>query len=188
MRYQLPRISTPVIALIVFVLFTLSMPTALADSSAVQIGDTLSSFMMPEYPTGDYVALRDLCGKQRPNTMPKPRKVVVLSFFAYFCEPCKREIPATEELSKQWGDGAVMLLISVGDKPEQIADWLAANPTELKILMDPYKATSLERYGVDSLPTTFVLDRQGVLRYIHIGYRDGDELAVDKIVRELLEE
>ncbi|MFH0882206.1 MAG: TlpA disulfide reductase family protein, partial [bacterium] len=120
----------------------------------VAVGDTLSPFMLRLYGgQGEYVALRDYCGEPRKPWNAPPRRPVVISFFANWCQPCRKEIPELEKVSKTWGENVSVFLVSVGDKPEQIAGFLEEVPTGLPVLMDPYKTTSTERYGVSGLPT-----------------------------------
>jgi thiol-disulfide isomerase/thioredoxin len=158
------------------------------ESFAVTVGDTLPTFMLPLHGAErrTWVAMRDYAGQPRAFNADAPRKVLVLSFFATWCVPCREEIPKLEELAGQWGDEVKVLLISVGDKPEQISGWLEQYPTDLPILMDRYKSTAVERYGVSGLPSLFVVDPGGILRYAHSGYQPGDELEVDSVVRALL--
>lgn len=150
----------------------------------ITINEPLPPFMLPQHgELLNYVALRDYCGEPRDVRPNDPRRTVVLSFFAHWCEPCKREIPAIEDISEAWGDDVQIFLIAVGDRKDDINGWLVENPTDFPILLDPHQATSRDRYGISSLPTTVVLDSSGIVRYLHTGYTEGDEWELDAIVR-----
>ncbi|MDP8205659.1 MAG: TlpA disulfide reductase family protein [Candidatus Electryonea clarkiae] len=183
--------------LIVFGVLTLSIlyssNCVFAEDSTAEMkvseGDILEPFMLPIYgQRGKYGALRDYCGEPRPTRPNEPRRLVVLSFFASYCVPCKKEIPELERLAGEWGNEVSVLLISVGNKIKDIDKWKLQNKTNLPIFMDPYKATSVERYGVSTIPTLVILDKKGVIQYIHRGYKPGDEIEADKVVRKLLAE
>ncbi len=153
----------------------------------VAVGDTLTPFMLRQYGgKGEYVALRDYCGAPRKPWNALPRRPVVISFFADWCQPCRREIPELEKLSQSWGDSVTVFLVSVGDKPEQIDGFLKEVPTKLTILMDPYKTTSTERYGISGLPTVFVVDKESVLQYISTGFHEDSMEKLSAVINGLL--
>ena len=153
----------------------------------VAVGDTLAPFMLRLYGgQGEYVALRDFCGTPRKPWNAPPRRPVVISFFANWCQPCRKEIPELEKQAKLWGDSVSVFLVSVGDKPEQIKSFLDEVPTTLPVLMDPYKATSTERYGISALPTVFVIDKQSVVRYTATGFHEDSMEKLDAVIQELL--
>ncbi len=176
---------------LVYLAFFCLLAVLIADTAEaeepVAVGDTLSPFMLQlyDYP-GKYIALRDYCGIPRPTKPKEPRKIVVVSFFSKTCIPCKKEIPQLERLSKLWGNNVQVFLISVGDKTADIKEFITKTPTDLTILMDPFKATAVERYGITSIPTSIVVDPDGIVRYTHSGYKEGDEVFLDEAVRKLI--
>ncbi len=170
-------------------IFAVTSQGLASDSLFVSVDDPLPPFMLQDYENpGRYVALRDYCGVPRDTRPNLERKPVVLSFFAHHCEPCKREIPRIEELAGQWGDSVQVFLIAVGDNRETIGRWKEENPTSLTILLDPYQATSVDRYGIRSLPTVMVLDSAGIIRCIRRGYQEGDETTLTSVVDSIRQE
>lgn len=97
-------------------------------------------------------------------------RVVFVNFWATWCEPCRRELPAFEQFAAAQGaDGAIILAVNVGETPEQIAAFFEQHDVEavsvlLDDTLDVYGA-----YGIERLPTTFVLDPAGTVRYKHLG-------------------
>ncbi len=183
-----------VIAIAIFVGPQMTMASDEATGSTetkykISVGDTLTPFMLKEYGgKGSYFALRGYCGEPRKNSYNKPRKTVVLSFFATWCQPCKKEIPELEEAAKSWGDDVEVFLISVGDKKALLDKWITEYPTELKILQDPYKSTSVERYEIKSLPTILLLDEQSVVKYIKRGYSEETMSEINLLITSFNEE
>ncbi len=104
-------------------------------------------------------------------------QVVFLNFWATWCEPCVRELPAFQAFMQQQGEGgAVILAINNGETPEQISEFLAENNVSgLPVLLDSdYDVQN--RYDVIVFPTTFVVDPGGVVREAHRGELTEDAL------------
>lgn len=108
------------------------------------------------------VALRDLLDSPRkPSTTP-----VVVSYFATWCEPCKKGLPVVAKLEAE--TGARTLLVGVGQKADEIRPWLKDNGFGMAAIADPFMKIS-ERWGVGkTLPRTFVLDAKGTVRAIFV--------------------
>jgi cytochrome c biogenesis protein CcmG/thiol:disulfide interchange protein DsbE len=108
-------------------------------------------------------------------------KVAIVDFWATWCGPCKQSFPKLEELAKQ-NQGKVQVIgISVDDKADGVADFAKSNGATFAIGWDDGHAIA-NRWKVDSMPTTYVLDTSGTIRYIHAGYHDGE---ADVIAKEL---
>lgn len=124
-------------------------------------------FTLPALATGDLVSLSDYAG--RP---------VFLNFWATWCEPCKRELPAFEQFTAEQGDeGAVVLAVNSGEDEATVRDFLdAQGVTGLRVLFDP-EASAAEQYGVFQIPVTFVIDTDGYVRYPHYGEMTLDDMA-----------
>ncbi len=110
-------------------------------------------------------------------------KVVVLDFWASWCNPCRRSIPELSALSGELRDRG-LVVVGVNREPEAPARAKAAI-AQLKPAFDNVidDRNYGERIGLTTLPTSFVLDKQGVLRHLHIGYT---EIAVVRAEVEAL--
>jgi len=116
--------------------------------------------------------------------------VVVLSFFATWCIPCRAEAPQLELLSQEFPD-IKFYLVSVKDPNDKILSWLNQFEIELPVLVDKYGRTAekFEVIGNDTnktagktLPTLFVINKSGRIIYEHSGYEKGDELELKKML------
>ncbi|MDB4941649.1 MAG: thioredoxin family protein [Labilithrix sp.] len=114
-------------------------------------------------------------------------KIAVVDFWATWCGPCKQSFPKLEELSKQ-NQGKVQVVgISVDDKAEGVADFAKANGATFAIGWDDGH-TIAGRWKVDTMPTTYILDSTGKVRYIHAGYKDGEADVIQKELATLASE
>ena len=113
-------------------------------------------------------------------------KVVLLDFWATWCGPCKIEIPWFIEFERQFKDrGFAVLGVSMDED-----GWSAIKPYVQKMAMN-YRVllgnddVSTAYGGLDSLPTTLLIDRQGKIASVHIGVTMGKEEFKDAIVKLL---
>lgn len=118
------------------------------------------------------VALRDLLDSPaKPSSAP-----VVISYFATWCEPCKKGLPAMAKARRE--TGARVLLVASGQRADEVRGWLHEQGLELPAVADPFMKIS-ERWGVDkALPRTFVLDAKGTVRSIFVLEGDDFETAL----------
>ena len=117
-------------------------------------------------------------------------KVVLINFWATWCPPCRKEMPALEALYKKLGgDSFAVLAVNQWEDPDHVFAYtgeLNVFPT-FPILFDPESKISAD-YGVKGLPTSFLIDTKGRLAYRAIGGRDFDHPEVERLIRELLVE
>lgn len=115
-------------------------------------------------------------------------QVVLINFWATWCGPCREELPQLERLRARYQRGGFVLLgVSVDDKPNAAQDMARHLGVQFPVLFDAGKQVS-ERYDIDAMPSTLLIDRSGVVRYLHRGYRSGVEREYDTTIRELLKQ
>ncbi len=97
-------------------------------------------------------------------------KVVILDFWATWCVPCRKGLPALAELADQYSDkGVVVYAVNLRERPEQIRSFLTKQKLELPVALDS-DATVADRYKVSGIPQTVLVDAQGVVQAVHVGY------------------
>jgi thiol-disulfide isomerase/thioredoxin len=111
----------------------------------------------------------------------------VVAFWAVWCAPCRREIPALAELRARLADTRIEILaVNLGDKPERIAGFLKDYPApDLPVLLDREKSAAAS-WHVRGLPVAYVVDRQGILRLGALGERDWRASVIEAQLRSLL--
>jgi thiol-disulfide isomerase/thioredoxin len=117
-------------------------------------------------------------------------KVVLLNFWATWCPPCIREMPSMERLHQQV-DAADFKVVAVNqmENPDDVFAFtgqLEIDPT-FDILFDDTSKVSQE-YAVRGLPTTYLIDKNGVIRYRAVGGREFNHPEVVKIIDQLIAE
>lgn len=115
-------------------------------------------------------------------------KVVVVNFWATWCPPCRREMPALERLNQLMrGQPFAIVGIDAGEELEDVLGFRASvTPApSFRLLLDR-DGKALKAFGVSGLPTTIVLDREGRMVYKALGARKFDDPAIVAILRALI--
>jgi peroxiredoxin len=112
---------------------------------------------------------------------------VVLSFWSSRCSTCAAQLAALERFYGTYrSSGLVVLAVSVEDDPQRAMGYARAHPTAYPLLLDHAKTVS-RAYEIERLPTTVLIDRSGIVRYVHSDDRPGDPSYVTQI-RALLDD
>jgi peroxiredoxin len=114
-------------------------------------------------------------------------KMVMVHFWATWCPPCVEEMPALDKLNNALkGTDFVMLTVSVDEGGvEAVAPFMLRNRLSLPVLFDPGGEVA-GQYGTSKFPETYIVDREGVVRYKVIGSRDWADPANIQSMRELV--
>ena len=113
-------------------------------------------------------------------------KVVLVHFWATWCPPCVEEIPTLERFYQQvFGSDIEVLAVSVDDSADVLKTFLDRNKVHFPVLRDPGKKTA-GSYGTMKFPETYVVGRDGMVRYKVIGPMDWSMRSNVEIVRSLL--
>lgn len=115
-------------------------------------------------------------------------QVVMVNFWATWCTPCRVEMPHLQRIHEQYRSAGFLLLgVSVDDDPAKALELARRMGLTFPILFDTDKAVS-RRYDLKTMPSTMLIDRDGSLRQVHRGYKEGVEQLYAQQVRDLLKE
>lgn len=114
--------------------------------------------------------------------------VVLLNFWASWCGPCREEMPLLNKIHEKYEPlGFTVLGVNVEDDSDAAKKFIAQRPVDFPILLDNTNKVS-KLYDVIAMPTTVVIDRDGNMRFLHQGYKSGDEAEYHKMVKKLVRE
>lgn len=114
--------------------------------------------------------------------------VLLINFWASWCGPCRQEMPLLETLHKKYEDlGFSIIAINVDENTALADKFLASVDVSYPILYDNTAQVS-QQYNVQAMPTTFIVDRDGKVRFLHKGFKPGYEKKYEKEVKKLVRE
>ena len=115
-------------------------------------------------------------------------RVTYLDFWASWCGPCRLSLPALNRLRKTFPSEAFnVVAISVDYVEEDALDLLARYPVEYPIAIDT-TGDSGRAFAVAGMPSGYLIDKKGMIREIHVGFRKGDEAILKERIAALIEE
>jgi thiol-disulfide isomerase/thioredoxin len=113
-------------------------------------------------------SLVDLHGRQVTLDQYKGR-VVMLDFWATWCAPCRQSMPALENLEKEFHEDLTLLAINLGESPEKVRSYVKLKNIQSMVLLDVDGSVG-QAYRSDSIPMQVLVDQQGVVRHVQIGF------------------
>jgi peroxiredoxin len=115
-------------------------------------------------------------------------QVVLINFWASWCGPCRQDMPLLDRQHQRYVDpGFAVHGVNVEGEEAPARDLINKIPVTFPVLIDAGQLVS-ELYKLEAMPSTVVVDRDGVVRYIHRGYKPGDEAKYVEVVKELIRE
>jgi len=161
-----------VIALVsVVVILNVLGPSSYVDEFGV--GKPAPNFQL-ETPEGELVELAKFKGK-----------VVVLDFFATWCEPCVAEVKHLKEIYKEFKDSIVIISIDIREDPKRVLDFMKSHGIEWIVVIDKDGKVA-SKYKVTAIPTIVVIDKEGKVALFRIGLMGSKQLreAIKKALGE----
>lgn len=150
--------------------------TTASVSLALEAGDRAPAFAAPTLGGGGTVELGHYRGK-----------IVYLDFWASWCAPCLTAVPEVEAMRKEFPSTDFQVIaVNLDQTAYKALRFLAKNPIGYPSASDP-KGRLPGQFGVDTMPTSYLIDREGVIRYVHRGFKRGDTAKLRHEIRALLE-
>jgi cytochrome c biogenesis protein CcmG/thiol:disulfide interchange protein DsbE len=132
------------------------------------------------------VKLVDMSGKSVNTSELTTNGPVIISFWATWCAPCKKELNTIHEVYEEWvaETGVTLVAIAIDDEKtkSQVPVYVNGKAWDYTVLMDP-NWDFKRAMGVNNVPHTFLVDKNGLIVYSHNNYAPGDE---EKLYQELL--
>jgi peroxiredoxin len=138
------------------------------------IGATAPAFELKAQSGGAEVSLHETSGK-----------VVIIDFWATWCEPCRDSFPVYQRLVDKFAGKLVVIGVSVDEEPGGIAKFAADTGAKFDLVWDEGQVLS-ERYQPPTMPTSYIVDKNGIVRFVHAGFKSGDDAQIESEVSSLL--
>jgi len=144
---------------------------------AAEVGDTAPDCELKHFETQENLNINDLKGK-----------VVYIDFWASWCPTCKKSFPALNKLHEELNSRGFEIFAVNLDEQKQDADaFLRKNPVDFAIAYDA-RGECPKAYQVMAMPTSYIVDKRGIVREIHLGFKDEDVGKIRTKVLALLDE
>lgn len=152
------------ILLILFVAIRFAGGSSGGGRTAAEVGAAAPHFTLTSV-SGETVSLNDQRGK-----------VVLINFWATWCPPCRQEMPGIMDAYEEYQDEMTVLAIDNNESADLVQGFVEYLGFDIfDPLMDP-GASVAGLYNVNSFPTSFFVDEEGVVRYVHIGLMTENQL------------
>ena len=113
-------------------------------------------------------------------------QVVLLDIWASWCGPCKQELPMLDEIaSRLHHRGVEILAVSVDQERENVVKFLGARGHWALTIAHDSKGEIADRLQPDKMPTSYIIDRQGIIRYVNYGFVPSDAATIEHRLAEL---
>lgn len=138
-----------------------------ASTVALNVGEKAPNVALPLVSSSDSLTLESFKGH-----------VVYVDFWASWCGPCRKSFPWLNELHHELKEqGFVVLGINVDDEEQAAIDFLNDFPVQFPIVYD-HQGEAYEQFNPAGIPTSYLIDRQGVVRAVHAGFKETDKAAL----------
>jgi len=124
-------------------------------------------------------------GKQKVSLRSFAGKVVVVDFWATWCSPCHESFPVYQRLASKFGSKLAVIGVSVDEAPGGIAPFAKGTGATFPLAWDEGQITS-KSYQPPTMPTSYVIDASGVVRFVHSGFHSGEEQELESEISSLL--
>ncbi|MFH0769608.1 MAG: TlpA disulfide reductase family protein [Chloroflexota bacterium] len=146
---------------------TSSNESVITPTEGTQVGNLAPNFQLKNL-DGQIVSLAGLRGKP-----------VLVNFWATWCPPCRFEMPFLQQIYEEWSDrGLILLTIDIGENQTLVEEFLKTNSLTMPVLLDSERSVS-RMYTITVIPTTFFIDRDGVIQGRKFGaFSNKEEIEV----------
>jgi thiol-disulfide isomerase/thioredoxin len=152
--------------------FTMANLTNAADTPSVAPNCNLTSFSDTQH-----IDLNRLKGQ-----------VVFVDFWASWCGPCAKSFPFMNDLNRDLKDRGLQIIgVNLDENIEEAKQFLNQLPADFIIVTDAERECA-KNFGVKAMPSSYLIDRKGVIRHVHLGFRPDEAEEFRVLIEKLLAE
>ncbi len=142
-------------------------------TQGLKVGNPAPNFQLHNL-DGEPVSLSDFRGES-----------VLINFWATWCPPCRAEMPYLQQVYDEWsGIGLVLLTINIGESSSKVEEFMQDYNLSFPVLLDT-KRDVAQKYNVRGIPTTFFIDKDGIIQDMKVGaFQSKEEIesSLSKII------
>jgi thiol-disulfide isomerase/thioredoxin len=159
------------------IVVSLSLGLISNNALAINVGDSAPNFKLPRLETKGNIQLKSYRGK-----------VVYVDFWASWCGPCRQSLPALNKIYKKLRKkGFVVIAINLDEEKPDAMAFLKQFPVGYPTARD-IKGTTPDNYGLQGMPTAYLIDKKGKVRLIHEGFKKADTAELSQKITALLKQ
>ncbi|MEQ1545213.1 TlpA disulfide reductase family protein [Methyloglobulus sp.] len=115
-------------------------------------------------------------------------QVLYVDFWASWCGPCAKSFPFLNEMHEQLkGQGLQIVGVNLDENADEAKAFLAKYPASFTVVADVSKQCAKD-FEVKAMPSSYLIDRKGIVHHIHLGFRPGEAKELRVLVEKLLNE
>jgi thiol-disulfide isomerase/thioredoxin len=158
-------------------LITLLLVVANQNAYSVDVGESLPG-----------CALETMENKQNLTLSQYRGKVLYVDFWASWCGPCGKSFPFLNEMHEQLKDQGLQIVgVNLDENADDAKAFLAKYPASFTVAADVSKQCAKD-FAVKAMPSSYLIDRNGVVQHVHLGFRPGEAQELRTLVEKLLSE
>ena len=165
---KMRKVILPVTMALVLLLAGCTTGSTSSGTEEARAGQSAPDFQLKDL-DGQDISLSSLRGKP-----------VLLNFWATWCPPCRAEMPYLQQIYEEWSDkGLVLLAIDIGESSARVKEFLEANNLSLSVPLDTNQIVA-QKYNITGIPTTYLIDKDGIIQSIKIGsFQSKEEIEAE---------
>lgn len=155
-----------------------------------KMGGLLMGCLLSYLTAGSVAAteLSELPGSPVSSMQQLKGQVVLVDFWASWCAPCRKSFPWLNTIQQRYGsEGLLVLAVNEDSERNEASRFLQQVPAQFAVLYDNNGAVA-EQFQLPGMPSSFLIDKKGQIRYRHIGFKQADIAGYEAIIRQLLAE
>lgn len=141
--------------------------------------------------TGDQspdCTLTPMAGGQSVKLSQHRGKVLYVDFWASWCGPCAKSFPFLSGVYQKHQDSDLRIMaVNLDEELDDAKAFLTKFPAQFPVVTDNGQQCA-ETFDVKAMPSTYLIDRKGIIRHIHLGFRSDESRVLEQVVEQLLAE
>ncbi len=148
-----------------------------ATVQAIEVNDKAPSCLLSTLKDGQAYDLQNVQGK-----------IIYVDFWASWCPPCAKAFPFLNSMHQDFKNNDLQIIaINLDEEITAAQTFLDKYPANFTLLADPTRQCA-KAFDVQAMPSSYLIDRKGNIRYVHLGFRSGEASQIRQRVKQLLAE